>query len=726
MRDASVEPTAALHLTDIHVAIREISDDPAGKWPAEASFQVREGGRFEGSGSIVASEPSGEFELRLSDLGLGIAQPYLSEVARLRIAGGSLASAGRLRFGDDGFHYDGEAALTGLDLHELETGETLLGWKSLSTPKLVVNQGGLEIEEMQLDGLRLKLIILEDRSVNIAKVVGPAEKAEQEQVVEAAEEKGVKPEDSDDADPVFGIVVERLRLDDGDVEFADLSLALPFGTRIHELKGDLRSLSNDPDSAATIAIEGEVDEYGTAKAAGEINLFTPAEHTDATVEFRNVEMTKLTPYSATFAGRRIASGKLSLDLEYRIEDQQLRGENRIVMEQLTLGEKVDSESAPNLPLDLAVAILKDSQGRIDIGLPVSGSLEDPEFSLGDIVGKALLGLVTRVVTAPFRALGALLGVGDDDKLSQIGFDAGSVELPGSEREKLAKLAEGLGKRPGLALEIRPGFNREADGRALRGLQLRREVAARLGRAVKPGENPGPLAMSDGATRAALEALFIERFNAHELRQLLEAPARRPGAGEPAAGGPAGGERPAGGDTAGPDAGQAASSSPSDAYRRVFEALRDAEELDEARFVELGKQRGEAIRAELEANGLAGERISVAEPTEREVEDKSVLMALELDARAAAGAPAGSDAEKPVEKAADEPTEKPADEASDKPAGPTGKPAEPAQDEPRARQPSPSTQERDGQPPAEPAEEPVRRPTPTPPPASDPTATMLPG
>jgi len=109
-----------------------------------------------------------------------------------------------------------------------------------------------------------------------------------------------------------------------------------------------------------------------------------------------------------------------------------------------------------------------------------------------------------------------------------------------------------------------------------------------------------------------------------------------------------------------------------------------------------------------------------------VEDKSVLMALELDARAAAGAPAGSDAEKPVEKAADEPTEKPADEASDKPAGPTGKHVEPAQEEPRARQPSPSTQERDGQPPAEPAEEPVRRPTPTPPPASDPTATMLPG
>src|SRR5690606_17967785 len=119
---------------------------------------------------------------------------------------------------------------------------------------------------------------------------------------------------------------------------------------------------------------------------------------------RNVEMTKLTPYSATFAGRRIASGKLSLDLEYRIEDQQLQGDNRIVMDQLTLGEKLESEDAPNLPLDLAVAILKDSEGRIDLGLPVSGSLEDPEFSFGGLIGKALLGLVTKIVTAPFRAL----------------------------------------------------------------------------------------------------------------------------------------------------------------------------------------------------------------------------------------------------------------------------------------------------------------------------------
>src|SRR5690606_21995956 len=176
------------------------------------------------------------------------------------------------------------------------------------------------------------------------------------------------------------------------------------------------------------------------------------------------------------------------------------------------------------------------------------------------------------------------------------------------------------------------------------LQLRREVAARLGRRVEAGANPGPLAMSDNATRSALEALFVERFNAHELRQLLEASGRQPAAGAAPVGESADGEGATGPGAAGPEAAQARSPSPGDAYRRVFEALRDAGAPDEAQLVALGKERGEAIVTELEAGGLAAERISVAEPTEREVKDKSVLVALGLDARAADGAPADSGAD----------------------------------------------------------------------------------
>lgn len=639
LHDAAIKPATTFGLQDIQVTVGGISEDLSAQWPVRARFAVRGGGKFDADGFVVAGEPAGELKLNLVDLGLAMAQPYLDEFARLRIVDGRLASAGRLRFGDEGVRYDGSVELGRLDLHELDTGETLLGWKSLSTKSLSVRKDQLAIDELLLDGLRSKLIIFEDRTVNVAKVIGPAD-ADGEAQSAPAPASGPSAKAKPGGAPAFKVGIDRLRLVDGDVEFADLSLALPFGTRIHELKGELAGLSNDPGSAATIALDGKVDEYGSAKVGGEINLFAPAEHTDANVEFRNVEMTNLTPYSATFAGRRIASGKLSLDLEYRIEDLQLRGENRIIMDQLTLGEKVRSAQAPDLPLDLAIAILKDSQGRIDLGLPVSGSLDDPEFSIGGLVGKALLGLVTKIVTAPFRALGALFGGGEDADLSQLAFDAGSAELPGREREKLARLAQALAKRPNLALMIEPGVNREADGTALRDIQLRHEIAGRLGRSVKAGEDPGPLAMGDGATRSALESLFIERFNAHELRQIREAAL----AGDAAAGG--GNDAATGASAAGPGdtAAKPQSAGANKGYRQIFERLRDAETLDEAALAALARQRGESIRAELEANGLAASRMTIAEPAERDAKDGAVLIGLGLDVRGAVDdAPAGQQA-----------------------------------------------------------------------------------
>jgi hypothetical protein len=136
-----------------------------------------------------------------------------------------------------------------------------------------------------------------------------------------------------------------------------------------------------------------------------------------------------------FAGYKIASGKISLDLNYKVRNGQLEGDNQVVIDQLTLGERVDSPDALKLPLELAIAILKDSNGRIDLGLPVSGSLDDPQFSYGAVIWKAVVNVLTRIVTAPFRALGALFG-GDGAKLEAIDFDPGSAAILPPEREKL--------------------------------------------------------------------------------------------------------------------------------------------------------------------------------------------------------------------------------------------------------------------------------------------------
>jgi outer membrane protein OmpA-like peptidoglycan-associated protein len=230
-------------------------------------------------------------------------------------------------------------------------------------------------------------------------------------------------------------------------------------------------------------------------------------------------MTRMTPYSATFAGRKIASGKLSLDLEYKIKQRQLQGENQVIIDRLELGERVESATAKDLPLDLAIAILSDSDGRIELGLPISGSLDDPQFSYGQIIWKAITNVLGKIVTAPFRALGALFG-GGGEKIDKIAFEAGAARLTPPEREKLVRLATVLNKRPGLALSVH-GTWAEVDRVALQDLQLRRSIAERSGQVAGEKGDPGPLTTRAPKVQAALESLFADSFGSAELATLKE-------------------------------------------------------------------------------------------------------------------------------------------------------------------------------------------------------------
>jgi len=408
-----------------------------------------------------------------------------------------------------------------------------------------------------------------------------------------------------------------VRVTDSDVDFADLSLALPFAARIHGLQGQLVGLSNKPGGAAQLELQGQVDEYGLSRAAGQINLFDPAAFTDIRVIFQNVEMTRLTPYSATFAGRKIASGKLSLDLQYKVKGRQLQGDNQVVMEQLTLGERVDSPNATNLPLDLAIAILQDEHGKIDLGLPVSGSLDDPQFSLGGIVWKAIVNVLTRVVTAPFRALGALFGGGGDEQTAKVAFDPGDTELLPPEREKIKKLAQAVAKRPRLSLGVHAAWDPRADGNALKDRSLRRTLAAQMGREVAASEEVGPVSTADPKAREAIETLYRNRFGSAALRQ-LEGKFAQANPGAPPA------------DAAGRlvsrlanlfkgtppplSAEESAQLAGADLHARLLERLRDAEPLSDDQLRALGAARAQAISRELVADGVAAERIALEAPS----------------------------------------------------------------------------------------------------------------
>ena len=262
-------------------------------------------------------------------------------------------------------------------------------------------------------------------------------------------------------------------------------------------------------SRTTLALKGRVGEFGEARVKGSLEPFDPAHFTDIEVGFRNVAMTPLSPYSATFAGRAITGGDLDLELQYKVAEQQLLGENRVVLQDLTLGEHIESPDALDLPLDLAIALLSDSKGRIDVAVPVRGNVDAPEFSYGQVVRKALNKLLGDLVTAPFRALGAMFG-GGGENFDALHFRPGQAGLAPPEEQLLGNIAQALASRPKLGLEVRTGFDPQLDGTAINDEIVRRALADLMDVTLEPGEEPGPVAFDDPKVQRALENLLEER------------------------------------------------------------------------------------------------------------------------------------------------------------------------------------------------------------------------
>ncbi len=602
--DFSVRPDGPIvNLEDIAVALNNV--DGRSPMTFDVGLKIREGGQIKAAGKVDPAGPTVESEVQVTELGLTAFQPYVNPAAAIDLKSGTFSTKGSLRHGIKAAGaqtaYQGGFKVDNLRVTETGGKETLVGWKSVQTDQLTVQ---LEPNRLEIGDLRVaqpngKFIIEKDRSLNVTKVIKSDPAPKKPDKAAAASE-----------DP-FPYRVRRVLVSDGKVDFADLSLIMPFGTKIHELKGVVAGVSSVKNARAQIKLDGQVDDYGTAKIDGELNTSDPKAFTNISVVFRNVEMSRLTPYSGKFAGRKIDSGKLSVDLKYKIDKSQLAGDNKLVVERLTLGEKVESPDAVDLPLDLAVALLEDSNGVIDLGLPVSGNLDSPEFSYGALIWKAVVNLLTKIVTSPFRALGALLPGGGEETFNAVAFEAGRPDVPPPEKEKLAKLAAALQKRPQLKLSVQGRFNPETDRAELKSAGVRRALATRLGQKPGPGEDPGPVDFSSPETGKALEAMFSERFGAEALKTLkVEEKAALEKAKKDAAASQATGGAPA---AAEEDIGQFA--------KNLFARLTEAEPADDADLAKLAEARAQAIVAELSSAGqLPAERIEVLPPAAVDKQD----------------------------------------------------------------------------------------------------------
>ena len=612
-RDETTAPSAKITLQDIALHASDISDNLNNPVPVHASFKSVNGGNFEADGKIVPGLPSADLDLKLSGLKITPAEPYLFAIARLKLTDGALSTAGHASYAAHRFAYKGNFSLDNLATRESDTGAPFLALKSLSSRSISVTQDKLDAGELHLVGLDTKLIINKDKSVSFKRILRSSPVAEKQA------KKG-KP---------FSVNIDRLRFDRGELDYADYSLTMPFGTRIHRLKGVITNLSTRPGAIAEVKLDGRVDQYGLARATGQLNLFNPTDSMDLKVIFQNIEMANLTPYSATFAGRKIDSGKLDLNLEYQIQKRQLEAKNEIVMKQLTLGGRVASPEAKDLPLDLAISILEDSDGRIDLDLPMSGSLDDPKFSYGAIIWKAIENVIVKIVTAPFRALGALFGGGE--KFESISFEAGHAHLTPPEQEKLAHLADALIKRPNLTLAVQ-GVFADQDRTALQDRILRRSIVEKSGQHLEHGEDPGPLAMEEPRIQSALEKLYADKFGGADLSAYKNAyRVANPGKlKESMAGKLASSLTGLFQKKAVLNEQQVSAMKGKDFYTILFERLRDQIAVGDDRLQALASARADAIDEGLKAAGIPAERLSKLAVEKAAAKGQDIPIKLVLD------------------------------------------------------------------------------------------------
>jgi uncharacterized protein involved in outer membrane biogenesis len=618
IRDESVAPAADLALENIALDLEGISENWQVALPIHASFKAKSGGSFAAQGKITPAGPAADVHIKLTDLSLIPAQPYLSQVAKLNIADGRLSTEGRANYSTQDVSYQGSFALNKLRLNDADTGNMFLLWKSLQGHDLKATPKELDIGELSLAGLDTQLVINQDKTLSFSRVLKTAPSAAKAAPAPAP----VHP---------FLVNIDRFRINKSELDYADYSLILPFATRIHELKGTIAGISSQPGAAGQLELDGQVDEYGLARAVGQVDFLNPTDALDMKVTFSNVEMSKLTPYLATFAGRKIASGKLSLNLQYKIHKRQLEGDNQIIVDQLVLGERVESPSAKELPLDLAIALLQDSDGRIDLGLPVSGNLDDPQFSYGAIIWKAIGNVLTKLVTAPFRALGALFG-GGGEKFENIAFEAGRSQLTPPEREKLTHLAEALKKRPGLSITIH-GEYAEADRAALQDREMRRIVLEKSGQHIEGTGDPGPIATHQPKIQTALETLYAEGFGSAGLTTLKETFRRaNPGQMEESGSGKIM-SRLSGllHEKKNPNEQDVAQLKGADFYAVLFERLRDKVVVDDVRLSALATARGEYAVTTLQTAGAPAERLAVQASEKAETEGQDIPLKLVLGA-----------------------------------------------------------------------------------------------
>ncbi|WP_223528177.1 DUF748 domain-containing protein [Pseudomonas sp. BF-B-26] len=469
LADRKAQPAVALDVGPLNLDLQNFDSLNGAPFNLKLDTGVGKQGKITADGIVNLAPVSARLNVQTKDIDLRVAQSYITPFIRLELRSGMLGSdlAVDLKSTEPlAFSVTGRAQVD--QLHTLDTLKTrdFLKWQQLVLEGLNYQHGdSLSVDKVNLFQPYARFMINDDRTTNIDDLLIP------QPPDSGAKTGAAKPASQEKR---LGIHIGGIAINDGSANFADFSLTPNFATAIQQLNGQIGTIDSRQAKPASVDIKGKVDRYAPVTIKGSVNPFDPMASLDIATSFKRVELTTLTPYSGKFAGYRIRKGRLNLDLHYKITNGQLLAENKVVVEQLQLGEKVDSPDAVSLPLKLAIALLKDVDGKISIELPVSGDLNNPQFSVMPIIWQTLRNLIVKAAAAPFKMIGGLVSGGGSEDLGTVSFAPGSSDLSKEAEGSLVKLSQALKERPALRLEIEGTAAASSDGPLIAEQRLERE------------------------------------------------------------------------------------------------------------------------------------------------------------------------------------------------------------------------------------------------------------
>ncbi len=463
--DQSTEPTAEIRIKDLDFVLSNINNQTDARFDFQASMHINQKGSLKMTGEIGAMPVFSDVSLILETLPLKDFQPYLNATTYMDIERGALMFDGKLQYFESAspylFRLSGRSSVQKLAMLHSQTGDKVVAWNELKIKDLdlKLQPDSISISTITFDQLNSHVVINADGVMNVSSLMKEDKVATVEPQTEHSEAKT----------DVFPVSIDTVAINDGAVTFIDNTMSPRFTTKLSRFEGTIKGLSSEELAKADVELNGRVDDVAKLLVTGKINPLKGDLYSDINIKFEGYDMTAVTPYTGNFIGQAVDKGRLDLNLGYRVSERELVGENKISLDQFTLGRDIKSANAVNLPVGLAIALLKDANGRIDLSLPVRGNLDEPEFKISKIVFKALFNVITGIATSPFKLLSKL--VGGDQELDKVAFVPGKLKMIENHQSRLDSLAKALMQRPQLSMEIRGLYDPDRDTRAMQKQKL---------------------------------------------------------------------------------------------------------------------------------------------------------------------------------------------------------------------------------------------------------------